>query len=172
MSRKRNRRKKQLRKKLGFLASLEHYSYKRIAQAHIPWIPVAIAGIAIVIGASIAAGYFQTSPLFGTRQDVMKWAAGNGDYQTAQKIYLGLSETYMNTQVLGAGTDLEEIVYPEKRIERELHNSLELLQIYPGDRDLLLHVAELYTETGDAEQAQIYWNQARLLDPNNPVFGN
>ena len=98
-------------------------------------------------------------------------AVEKGDYGLAQKL-LTQEQTNKLTinEVLGAGTELEELVYPERRIEHEIERQEELLAKYPGSRDILVALARLYREIGQEEQAQGYWEQARVLDPNNEIF--
>lgn len=171
MSRKRNRRKKNKQPPLGFWPSLEYYVYKRIADSHVPWAVVALAGVAIMIGASTAAGYFSKSPLFGSRSDVIKWAAAGGDYATAQILYENGQEQMTEGQkILGAGSELEEVVYPEKKVENQIERDILLNEKYPGNRDLLLHLSDLYAAIGNSESAEITREQARKLDPNNEIF--
>jgi hypothetical protein len=80
--------------------------------------------------------------------------------------------------VLGAASELDEIIFPERRVEAEIQAYTTLAERYPDSRDILYHLARLYQTVGaygDATarvQADRYWEQARRLDPNNPRFEN
>lgn len=73
-------------------------------------------------------------------------------------------------KILGADTELEELVYPEKVLERHIAHYENMNEAYPHDREILVHLSRLYTQLGQKEKAQEYWEQARILDPNNEVF--
>jgi len=147
----------------GFWAGLERYFYRRVEQLPVRWEWVGTGVVVGVIGASIVLGYY-TSPTLGSdRQKIIRAAAARGDYELARKLY---EEDKQTAQVLGAQSDLEELVYPERRLEREIVEWREKLSKYPGNRDILLYLTKLYIQAGDREKAREYWEEARVLDPN------
>lgn len=155
---------------MGFWRGLEKYIYKRIEESRLRWGWVGVLIVVIVLGMSIASGYFTSSPLFGGKNEMVRWAARAGDYGLADTLYRQYQLESKEYQVLGAETELEELVYPERKIEHEILKREELLIRYPGYRDLLINLSELYKMAGEQERAAEYWEQARILDPNNEIF--
>jgi tetratricopeptide (TPR) repeat protein len=102
-------------------------------------------------------------------RDVVVVAGRVGDYATARKVW-GSRLDSIEDRVLGAEVEIEELIYPERVIEREIERYLVLLERYPGHRDVYLVLARLYQEIGEVEKGEYYWEQARILDPNNEVF--
>jgi hypothetical protein len=68
--------------------------------------------------------------------------------------------------------DQEKIlgVTREKNWEEQRENYLKLAVKYPGHRDILLQLARINQQLGDEKMAREYFEQARILDPNNEVF--
>lgn len=98
---------------------------------------------------------------------VVKRAADSGDYQSAQKLW---DETM---------PELEDKVYPERKVEREIAELEQKLEEYPGNREIFLMLGELYGELDGVrageprpygEMAAEYREKARILDPNNVEF--
>lgn len=88
-------------------------------------------------------------------------AAETGDYRLAERLYLT-----GNQQVLGARTDLVELVYPELEVEARIEELVARLVEYPGNREIFLGLARLYRQIGKEEEAEQYQEMARILDPN------
>lgn len=154
---------------IGFGTSLEAYIYNRIAKPHVKWDWVATALAVAAIIVSVSAGYFRSTPLFGGQIETIKWAAQHGDYTLADRLVKSQDLGTQNS-ILGTGTDLEELVYPERIIEREIGIQEKRLELYPGHRDLLMAIALLYRELGNQDKFDELWEQARILDPNNIRF--
>lgn len=55
----------------------------------------------------------------------------------------------------------EEIVFWQKVLEKQ-----------PNSRDALINLSTLKRSINENEEADILWNQAKKIDPNNPVFAN
>lgn len=153
-----------------FLPSLERYFFGRISASPIRWHWIGIALVASVLFASISGGYFGSSALHGSAPEVIRWAAESGDYELADILYRRSYADSSSSSVLGIAVSLEHVVYPEKKIRAEIERQEELLIHYPGSRDILIRLSRLYTEIGMEEIAVKYWERARLLDPNNPIF--
>lgn len=175
MSRKRRRRKNRIhpntpiKPELSFGASLEKYTFKRLSAIPIKWQWIGIGLTTMVIGASIAAGYYSPSPLSSNEEEIIRMASGKGDYALAQKIY---ESPRLKEKVLGARSELEDLVYPERQLDRELIEKETLNEKYPNNRDILLNLSQIYEMLGDKERAEFVRESARILDPNNPVFSN
>jgi pentatricopeptide repeat protein len=153
-----------------FADSLEKYVYLKISHPPIPWIWVGIGLIATILGASLAAGYFHSSQLSGDTRSMIEAAARQGDYETARTLYAQMLDSRFKNHVLGVNSDLEELVYPEKKVENEIALREQRIEKYPHSRDLLLGLSTLYAEIGDSRKAAEYREDARILDPNNEMF--
>lgn len=55
----------------------------------------------------------------------------------------------------------EEIVFWQKVLEKQ-----------PNSRDALINLSTLKRSINENEEADILWNQAKKIDPNNPIFAN
>ncbi len=56
---------------------------------------------------------------------------------------------------------------PDKtQLNEDLQSWLKLYKLQPTHRDVLLNIANLYSQLGDQEQANNYVQQARQVDPN------
>ncbi|GAB4026324.1 MAG: hypothetical protein Fur0011_1570 [Candidatus Microgenomates bacterium] len=93
-----------------------------------------------------------------------------GDYVLAKSLYNKQYKAESNERVMGVMSELEELVFPESVVQREITLYEELLFRYPGHRDVYLALARLYAQINMTEQSEIYYNLARELDPNNSVF--
>ena len=150
----------------NFWQSLEVYTWKACGRFPLPypWIGVAIVAL-VLVGSLLGA----KNSVVGVRStlEVVEKAVEVGDYETARKMYQASGSTH---QVLGAESELENLVYPERVVERRITEVESLLEQYPSHRDILLELSRLYGQLGDQEKAQDYWEQARILDPNNEMF--
>jgi tetratricopeptide (TPR) repeat protein len=86
---------------------------------------------------------------------VVERSAKLGDYQLARGLW---------NESMG---ELEDVVYPERKIERRIADLEIKLGEYPGNRQIYLALAELYAQLDNAERAAEYREKARILDPNN-----
>lgn len=169
MSRRRKKKNRHSAVKQSFGRSFELYFYRRIKAFPISWQWLGTVLAASVIIASLLCGYFRSTSLFGGAPDIIRYAAEKGDYRLADSLYR-LSLHPLTSPILGAFTDLESIVYPEKSLLHEIDKQEKLLERYPGSRDILIRLSRLYQEIGETEKATVYWERARSLDPNNPIF--
>lgn len=58
----------------------------------------------------------------------------------------------------------------EARLDQEIQYWENLHQLQPTHRDILVNLVALYQLKGDEAKATYYLEQARRLDPNNPLF--
>ncbi|MFH1244536.1 MAG: tetratricopeptide repeat protein [bacterium] len=153
----------------SFWRSLEKYGWRVVRRSPLPWQWIGVGLVVSVMGTSMING---KNSVVGARdlREVSGKAAERGDYQTAQKLYARCQVTQCHEQVLGAETELEDKIYPEKVVERRVRELETKLEDYPGNKEIFVTLAELYREIGDIERAQEYLEQARVLDPNDPIF--
>lgn len=156
-----------VKKKEGFWRSLEQYGWSVVRRSPLPhylaWVGVGV----IVVVISVSWGQARDS-VVGARdlREVIERASGRGDYEMARELMKQYTKIPMNQAVLGANSELEDKVYPERVIERRITELETKLTEYPGNREILLTLAAAYGEIGESEKAQIYHEQARILDPN------
>jgi len=124
------------------------------------WVGVGVAGAAL--GASITNVKNSVVGMTSVREVVEK-AARVGDYELAQKLY---QVSGIKNQVLGAETELEDLVYPEEKLAREISRWEEALATYPGNREIMRGLAVLYEQVGEQDRAGELREQVRKLDPN------
>lgn len=124
------------------------------------WVGVGVAGAAL--GASLTNVKNSVVGMTSVREVVEK-AARVGDYESAQKLY---QVSGIKNQVLGAETELEDLVYPEEKLAREIARWEEALATYPGNREIMRGLAVLYEQAGEQDRAGELREQVRKLDPN------
>lgn len=107
---------------------------------------------------------------------IIKRAAQIGDYQTAREIYEARLRN-VKPDVLGvesdqvsAETSLEELVYPERKVQRRIVDLEVKLEIYPENKEIYLLLADLYGQLDEKDKASEYREKARVLDPNGAEF--
>lgn len=149
------------KKQTKFGGSLERYVFRRLKSAPFRWEWVGVAGGFLVIVVSLLTGYFSSPTLYSNKIEIIREAAEAGDYQTARMLY-----EQEDSKVLGASLELEELVYPEIGLAREIREQEELLARFPGSRDILLTLSKLYEQAENREKSSEYFEAARLLDPN------
>ncbi len=154
-----------MKRKQGFWRALESYTWRR-GRALTPTLFPTI--VSIMAGALLLSlfTYFRTPTLTGlVNRRVVLGLAARGDYALAQRLYnLG---TTGNAVVLGAASEVEAQIYPERVLETALAANLRLLERYPGHRDILVQTARIYEQLGQREHAAALWAEARYLDPNS-----
>lgn len=153
----------------GFWLSLESYTWKIIERVSptLPWLGVGIFALIITMSTYDAKASLVSAS--GLVEAALR-AAYVGDYAIAQDLW----ERQMikeEASVLGVESELEDRVYPERVVEREIEKYEGLLTKYPGHRDIYLTLANLYGQIDKSEQSEQYLELARELDPNNSVFG-
>ena len=96
---------------------------------------------------------------------------------TATLAWFLLRPEYVHTSTppLAATTPKNTTLFITKQLsqqeaEQELEYWLILLEKQPSHRDILINVSQLYRALGKENQAHYYWEQARKVDPNNPLF--
>jgi tetratricopeptide (TPR) repeat protein len=148
-----------------FFTSLERYLRKMVARSALPryWVWVASGGVIVVIEASVVA----KNGIVGARNidEAVRIAARAGDYGMARGL-IEQKNKNIEYRVLGANTELEDLVYPERKVERRVAELKDMLAKYPENKDIYTNLASLYFETGNNELAESYAEKARVLDPN------
>lgn len=155
---------------MGFWASLESYTWKVIGRVA-PTLPYFGIGLMVsVMGASLLSAKTSVAGAYDLREASVR-AARAGDYTTAQSLYNLHKSLIPNSQnVLGAESEVEDLIFPKRVVEREIQKYEVLLQEYPGHRDIYLVLAKLYAQIEISEESQKYYELARELDPNNATL--
>lgn len=158
-----------MKKQVGFWLSLESYTWSVIGRVA-PTLPYFGMGLVIlVMGASLLSAKTSLAGVGSLREASIK-AAGIGDYATAQALWNVHQLQITNDKLVrGAESEVEDLIFPERVVEREIEEYESLLEQYPGHRDIYWTLAQLYQRVSP-EQARIYWEKARQLDPNNEMF--
>lgn len=152
-----------------FWRELERYVYLRVQRIPIDWRWVGV-GLVVTAGTtSILSGYFNSPTLYASREAIIQEAASKGDYTLADKLYQENNELRIVNNVLGVNAELEDLVYPERKLQREIEEGEERLAKYPSHRDILLTLTLLFRHAGEVERAQEYYEQAQILDPNSEI---
>lgn len=144
----------------GFLAGIEDYTWKLAKRSPLPY-PYLVVGMAMVVLALSAFGKNINSAI--SMDTAIKMSTSYGDYSLAEKL---LKES-PNSLVLGANSEIDDLVYPERVVERKIEELENSLEKYPGNREIYLQLAGLNEQIGKSEQAQQYSEMARVLDPNS-----
>lgn len=150
-----------MKKAEGFWRGLEKYTWKLVGRSPLPWAWVGVGAACSIIVISWSYG---GQTVVGARdiREVVERAAGRGDYDLARGLYEAGDE-----KVLGAESEIEDKIYPERIVERRISEIEEKLKKYPGNREIYLILADLYGQVGNQELASEYREKARILDPNN-----
>ena len=135
-------------------------------------LPHAWIGVGLVVVAILASSLNVKNSVVGARdlRGVIEKAAERGDYTTASQLWSNQDRVAGNETILGAESELEDKVYPERVVERQIAELEGKLGEYPEHRDILLEISRLYRELGEQEKANDYFEQARILDPNGEWF--
>jgi len=159
-----------MKKSEGFWRSLEIYTWKVAGRSPLPYSNL-ISGLVMVVVVSSLFG----KSLSGARsaEEATRMAASRGDYTLARQLLTNQQTSGASSNlVLGVSTDLpaqagmEDLVYPEKVVERRITELEEKLREYPGNRQIYLTLAGLYEQLGNQEKSSEYREKARVLDPN------
>ena len=158
----------EMKSELNFWQSLEEYLRKVTQRSPLPWQWVGIGMVVIAIFLSLLNVKNSLVEAKDIR-DGVEIAVSRGDYETAKKLYERRTEN-IEYRILGAGSELEDKVYPERPVERKIAELQEKLDIYPGNREIYLELASLYGQLGNKEIEDEYLEKARVLDPNGVEF--
>ena len=157
-----------MKKQVGFFGSFENYTWKVVKRAS-PSLPYFVAGfILLVIGSSIVSSKASLAGARDLREASIR-AARVGDYTKAQALWNDQLTINNNQTVLGNKSEEEDLIFPERVVEAEIKKYEEMLERYPGHRDLYLVLSKLHNQIGESEQATTYLEMARELDPNNEM---
>jgi len=162
-----------MKNELNFWRSLEKYVWRVVEKSTLPryWREIAIGLVLTVLLTSLK--YAKYSAVGQTTTyDLITKAAQIGDYETAQRLY-------ENCKVSQCPDIDEELVYPERKLEKRIAELENKLEQYPGNREVYLSLANLYDQLKDerageprpyGEMAAEYREKARVLDPNGVEF--
>lgn len=150
-----------MKKASGFWGSLEQYLGKVIERSPLPryWRHLGI-GLALVVVVSSAVSAKNSVVGATSVEEVVEKAARLGDYDLAQTMFEQIQDSRFKIQV-------EDLVYPERKVERRIVELEAKLVEYPGNRQIYLELADLYGQLGNREKSDEYREKARILDPNN-----
>ena len=76
---------------------------------------------------------------------------------------------YLSTVQLQTVTTAPQ-TFTLEEYNKHLTSLLFLYNIQPTHKDILINLALLYQSQDNEDKALSYWNSAKELDPNNPVF--
>ena len=155
-----------MKRESSFLLSLVNYTWKLLARLFpsLPYIGTLVVGLVI-----LASVITHKTSVVGARnlRELSVKAAMSGDYVTAQIIWAKQSSMINHKPVGGVSSEIEELIYPQQVVVREIEKYQEMLVKYPGHRDIYIALARLHKKIGDMTTAKIYELHARELDPNN-----
>lgn len=95
--------------------------------------------------------------------------AKKGDYKLAEREYVIGSSFNNNGDVLGASSEIEDAIWPERRI-LDMITAIENGSA-PESRFNYLRLAKLYWEVNDIDTAREYLSRAIAIDPNDVEIG-
>lgn len=101
---------------------------------------------------------------FELQKRFIVFAVQNYDYNLAQNLYNSLDKS---KQVLGANSDFDSLLYPDKTLRVFRDNLLEKAKTQ-FSRQLYLQLAVTSWQLFDRTEAEKYLNLATFLDPNDP----
>lgn len=143
------------------VASENRNGFVKLEYLFIGWIAGAtVFTVFLVSGVANVDLLLDSPPRAVSEEEIIElYTAGHKDYA---------KELYEERSVLGytQGGSIEAVLYPERVIEVKIKRYLELVEQYPGARDLYLQLAILYKEKGSELTAKKYLEEARMLDPN------
>lgn len=158
-----------MKQKVGFWVSIERYGWRVIERAH-PLLPTIVVSILLLVMVISFASHKRSVVGLRSLREVIEKATRVGDYPTAQEAWNKQLLVSSNEQIKGVSSELEDLVFPERAVEREIEKYEQLLEMYPGHRDIYLALAELNERIKNEEKAREYWELAKVLDPNNKAF--
>lgn len=158
-----------MKQELSFWLSLENYTWKMLERVSptLPYLGIIIIGMMML--SSLITHKASVAGTSSLREASVK-AARVGDYTKAQALWNDNLTITNNQTVLGNMSEEEDLVFPERVVEREIQKYEAMLQEYSGHRDIYLALATLYAQINRSEEAQKYYGLARELDPNNVMI--
>jgi tetratricopeptide (TPR) repeat protein len=158
-----------MKSELNFWGSLEEYGRKVVGRSPLPYTWIATALVVIIV--IVSALSIKTS-LVGAKdlREAIERATKQGDYATAAELLSRYENTMSGQPVLGIMSELEDRVYPERKVLKRIAELEEKLEDYPGEREIFLALSNLYAQLGDQTAAREYREKARVLDPNQVNF--
>lgn len=154
-----------MKKKTSFWLSFEKYIYRVVGRSPLPWSWIGIGAVLLVMVMSWSYRD-QSVAEASSMHEVIRGAASNGDYALAQTLFEQNQDSRSNDQVLGVGTELEDIVYPENKVEQRIQELEQKLLEYPENREIYLALSDLYRQLKQTDKSDEYREKARILDPN------
>lgn len=146
-----------MKKNLEFGEAIELYLRKVVGRSPLPWPVIGIGLILIVFGVSLKYSKYSAVGARNIRE-MVEVAAKRGDYQTAREL--------LNHYTIEPLDQLEDLVYPERKISKRIEELTQSLEIYPESREIYQALAKLYGQLGDGERSQEYLEKAWILDPH------
>jgi tetratricopeptide (TPR) repeat protein len=147
-----------MRQDLSFWRGLERYFLRVMQRSPLPYAWVALGGICLVVIVSLMQS---SNSLASARnlEDVVVTAASRGDYGLAQTVFEQIQDPTFKHQV-------EDLVYPERKIEARIAELEQKLLEYPEHREIYLLLSNLYGQLNQDDKSDEYREKARILDPN------
>lgn len=158
-----------MKRDLNFWLGLEIY-IRAVAKRNpvpYPWIGVGAIFLAILTSTVSSRASFVS---VGSVAEAASRAASLGDYAAAQELFGKLNSETANDSVLGAQSELEDKIYPERVLEKKIAELEDKITKYPGNREMFIELSNLYKQLGNQEMANEYREKARVLDPNGVEF--
>lgn len=154
----------------GFFDNLGRYGLRVLERSRLPlyWRWIAIGLICIAMATSWSARDISVAGEIRVDEIAVK-AASVGDYEAARKLLNQYADEPAARQG-GSLNHLEELVYPERKVERKIAELEARLVEYPGNRQIYLLLADSYDQIDHSEKSSEYLEKARVLDPNDPRF--
>jgi len=143
-----------MKKNSGFGEAIEIYLRKVASRSPLPW---SVVGIGIILLMFVTSRVYKADSVVSAQrnEDVVVMAARRGDYHTARNMW----DESMN--------NIEDLVYPERKIEQKIGELEAKLGVYPENREIYLLLANLYSQLNDVERSSRYLELARILSPND-----
>ena len=163
-----------MKRRMNFWQSLERYGWKVVRRSPLSYAWMGIGGVLLVVVISWSYSS-QTVVAAKNITEIIEMAAEQGDYETAKRLFEERIENLpaqagIEYRVLGADTELEDKVYPERIAEKRIAELELKLEQYPSSREMFVMLGNLYDQLGNKEMARQYLEMARVLDPNNVEF--
>lgn len=152
----------------NFWLSFEQYIKRGLSKNPIPFTYYVMAIVLLALVTSTTS--IGNSVVASTNiSDVIDHATSVGDYDLARGLYPSLNTTDSELAILGSESELEDKVYPERKVERRISELQSKLELYPGSVEIYRSLSELYGQLGNTDLKAEYREKIRILDPNDTV---